>query len=189
MAKPKAPRPLTEAFRAGVDQRLELAAAEGLMIAPYSGADPACWLAHHDPKRRPCSGRMERFHFIRRETVEDAIWRELIGAVVEEPCELCRGSGCNPNNVLAACPGCDGYRTWRAPMLNGEAWEIIHVVAWDSRNAELGCEHHHRRFDGHATSPAAPRIVVMRHELPHHVSEFAVDYGLAGPLADRFPGA
>jgi len=172
VAKPKAPRALTEAFAAGVDDRLELAAAEGLMHTPYSGALAACWLAHHDPKRRPCSGPMERFHFIRRETVEDVIWAALREAAVE---------------VGDHSPGTAGYRR---PLRREEIWDLIHIAAWDSRNAELGCEHHHRRFDGHAVSPRAPKIIVPFPQLPGHVLDYVDDYGFrgAGWLVERFPG-
>lgn len=191
MGKPKAPRWLTEAFAQGVDEQVfAVLAGRRADVGAYPGADPLCWLAQYDPRCRPCSGRMERFHFVPRQRAENAIWGQLVGAVVEEPCELCRGSGCNPNNVLAACPGCDGYRTWRAPMLNGEAWEIIHVVGWDHRNGAIGCEHHHRRFDGHATSARAPKIVVPFAQLPGHVLDYVDDYGFrdAGWLVERFPG-
>ena len=56
----KAPAWLRESFRDGVDERQ----AEPLL------ADVRCWLADHDPLRRPCVGPLERFHFIPRKDVK-----------------------------------------------------------------------------------------------------------------------
>jgi len=67
--------------------------------------------------------------------------------------------------------------------------EVILIAAWDPRNGGLACQHHHRRFDAHAGSPRAPKIVVPRARLPVHVEEFICDYGFDGMgwLDERFP--
>lgn len=83
MAKPKAPVWLREAFRDGVDEReharLRVPAPD---VAPvrWDGPVPWCWLAQHDPRRRPCSGPLERFHFIGRQRVRAALFALLPGA-------------------------------------------------------------------------------------------------------------
>lgn len=168
MAKPKAPTWLREAFRDGVDERVgqgpvDFGAARIVPPAPpYPAANPYCWLAQHDPARRPCSGPIERFHFIPRQRVENALAA-----------------------LLPTFPP-----AWEGPSFTlDEAREIVLLAAWDPRNGGLGCEHHHRRFDGHACSPRAPRIVVPQHHLPYHVLAFAVAYGFEEMpwFRDRFP--
>jgi len=172
VAKPKAPRWLTEAFRDGVDER-DLPHFDDGPPAPvvplvYAGANPACWLAQHDPIQHPCSGPIERFHFIPRQRVENAMWDALLWAKV----------------------GWQSPLGWRElPLERAERWAIVHVAAWDARNGGLGCEHHHRRLDAHAGSPSAPKIVVPFADLPGHVYEFVDERGFRGVgwLTQRFP--
>lgn len=77
-----APAWLREAFRDGVDDR-EMVYRDGVerwrvKQRPYPGANPWCWLAQFDPKRLPCGGQpghvIERFHFLRRQSVESAVF-------------------------------------------------------------------------------------------------------------------
>lgn len=56
--KRRVDRELAESFRDGVDQRY--------------GPNPSCWLAEHDDQ--PCSGPFERFHFIGRQRIRNALW-------------------------------------------------------------------------------------------------------------------
>lgn len=149
MPKPKAEAWLRESFATGVYERV---AAENRRSAL------PCWLAQHDPRRRPCSGRGEIFHFIPRQRVENAL-----GA------------------LLPTFPP-----AWEGPSFTLEdARELILLAAWDPRNGGIGCEHHHRRFDSHAT----PELSVPLAALPAHVIEFAHDYDFIGSgwFAERFP--
>jgi hypothetical protein len=68
----KAPRWLTESFAQGVDEREHVAYVE-------EWAEPVglCWLAQFDPAQRPCEGRFERFHFIGRQRVRNALYSAL----------------------------------------------------------------------------------------------------------------
>lgn len=161
--KPKAPRWLTEAFRDGVDERDLPHFDDGppTVSVPlaYAGAHPNCWLADHDPVRRPCSLPLERFHFIPRQRVENALGGMLLGATVEDS---------------------EGFPLALAQV---EREAIVLVAAWDPRNGGLACEGHHRRYDGHAVSLPRDRIIVPAAALPAHVNEFVDDYGL---LADYF---
>jgi hypothetical protein len=174
--KPKAESWLTSAFAEGVP---ELSGINRPRPAPpYKGALGRCFLAHHDERRRPCKGPLERFHFLRRQTVEDALWALLRDAVVDEPCPLCVDGvvdGAYP------CSGCQNG-TFRAPLLRVEVNGLILLAAWDPRNAEIGCEGHHRRYDSHAT----PRLLLDYHQVPDRVIEFALDYGLENPFKYRF---
>lgn len=173
--KPKAARWLTEAFRDGVD---ETYAPHGVPIiaAAYPGAAAGCWLAHHDPARRPCSGPFERFHFIPRQRVENALGALLLGAEVEEYWNDWNGEegGAGTNRFLMP-------QDWRE--------ELILLAAWDPRNGGLGCEGHHRHFDGHLVSLPREQIVVPRTALPLHVEEFITDFGLEAAAEQRFPAA
>lgn len=180
MAKAKAPPWLREAFRDGVDERVPPG---GVRLAPaYRGAYPNCWLAHHDPRRRPCTGPLERFHFVNRQRVENAL-----GALMPDPGELC--TACAGQGVIYGqsisihwdCEGCGG--TGGAAPPDFALADLILIAAWDPRNGGVGCEGHHRRLDGHNT----PSLVVPAPELPAHVHEFAADWSLEGPLEDRFP--
>lgn len=60
--------------------------------------------------------------------------------------------------------------------------DLIQLAEWDSRNAIIVCEGHHRRFDSHLT----PALTVPLDRLPDHVITFAHDWGIEGQL-DRFP--
>lgn len=167
MAKPKAPRWLTEAFAEGVSEHDQ---PNGIAprVRPYPGAWPLCWLAQFDPVHHPCESingpGLERFHFIPRQRVEAAMWEQLREARIY-------------NDPLFAEP------IWK-PLRD----ELVLLAAWDSRNGGLGCEHHHRRLDGHACSPRAPRIVIHYEALPARVPQFAFDYGIDEQL-NRFPSS
>jgi hypothetical protein len=114
-----APSWLTSAFAEGVP---ELAAIDRPRPAPpYKGALGRCWLAQHDPRRRPCTGRLERFHFLRRGTVEDTIRACLLGVTFD------------PDDPFDLVPMAD----------------LAMLAGWDPRNADVACEGHHRRFDDH----------------------------------------
>lgn len=167
MAKPKAPEWLREAFRDGVDDR-EMVYADGVERfrkkgRPYAAANPWCWLAQFDPKQLPCAGQpghfIERFHFLRRLSVEDRI-----------------------GFMLGRLPG-DAYE-----MSKADRDEFILLAAWDPRNGGLGCEHHHRRADKQAGSPRAPSIDVPPFALPEHVDEFIADWGLLAVAEETFEG-
>jgi hypothetical protein len=137
MAKPKAPEWLREAFRDGVDERGAIA----FRPPPpaYPGADPLCFLADHDPRRRPCSGRLERFHFISRQRVEHAL-----AALLHETVDSTTG-------------------WWILPL---DTRDLILLAAWDARNGGIACEGHHRRFDAHATPTLkVPRVALPSHVL------------------------
>lgn len=163
MPKPKAPRWLTETFRDGVDDQ-SLAA---LPPSPYRGAARECWLARHDPRRRPCVLPLERAHLIPRQRVENALGAILLGsAFTEEWWED------------------EELRTWRTPLTRDLIWDLIHLAAWDPRNGIIACEHHHRRFDNHAT----PELAIPAFALPEHFTEFVTDWGLENAATDRFPG-
>ena len=148
MAKPKTPRWLTEAFRDGVSKR----------YFEEHGEASMCWLAQHDPRQRPCSGPLERFHFLARQRVENAL-----GALF-------------PPRLLLAGGGI-------YPYSKAEIWELILLAAWDPRNGGIGCQHHHRRLDGHTT----PELKVSLVSLPDHVLEFRNDWGLESAFEQRFP--
>lgn len=118
--KPKAPRWLTEAFAVGV--------VEQTALRPSPGAGRTdiwdCWLAPHDPRHRPCSGRcLERFHFVNRQRVENAL-----GALLPSPPEVFHRGEVEPDRRV-----------------------LILLAAWDPRNGGIACEGHHRRLDSHAT--------------------------------------
>lgn len=171
MAKPKAPTWLREAFRDGVDDR-EMVYADGVerfrkKARPYAGANPWCWLAQFDPKQLPCAGQdghlIERFHFLRRQSVEDALWALLPDA-----------------GYFPSLP--DDSVTSMMDRWDRDA--LILLAAWDARNGGLACEHHHRRADKHAGSPRAPSIDIPAFNLPEHVDDFVNDWGLWN-LAER----
>lgn len=181
--KPKAPRWLTEAFRDGVDERILASLRdEGQPAAAYPGADPLCWLAQHDPARRPCvqsnGPGFERFHFIPRQRVENALGALLPADGAWFALEAT--PDWHPDLVAAIRPE---VPIWQ---FMGRA-DLILLAAWDPRNGELACEHHHRRFDGHATSSTAPKIIVPAMAVPQRVHWFAADYGLESDFAGRFP--
>jgi hypothetical protein len=183
VAKPKAPVWLREAFRDGVDERLRAT------VAPYKGANPLCWLAQFDSKQIACCGPLERTHLIPRQRVENAFGAQLLG--VRTLCMATDGD----YGTCTLPEGHDGryHREDRSGDLWAEwsgvappTWVLI--AAWDARNGKISCEGHHRRFDSHAVSPEAPKIVVPPLALPMHTVEFVFDYGLEPQAEDRFPG-
>jgi len=179
VAKPKAESWLTTAFAEGVP---ELSAIDRPRPAPpYKGALGRCFLAQHDPNRKPCKGPLERFHFLRRATVEDALWARLYMAHVDEPCGICIDGvvdGAYP------CSSCNGLGFWRAPLVKGEVDDLILLAAWDPRNAEVGCEGHHRRYD----RAIGPLLTVPVLALPIRTVDFVFDYDLDCQAEDRWPG-
>lgn len=124
-----APIWLREGFAAGVDER-ETRGVAGMSVrfyprfAPYPGAYPACFLAQHDPRRRPCEGRIERFHFVGRQRA-----RHALALLLPNRQELFAQIG----------------------ELVALGLDVIPLAEWDPRAGGLGCEGHHRRFDSHAT--------------------------------------
>lgn len=159
---PEAPAWLRKAFADGVDEA-ELATFDGrppvaMVSTAYAGAHPNCWLASFDDRRRPCEGKLERFHFIGRQRVRNLLWDALLYAVYTETGEIF------------------------------ETRETIMLAEWDARNGGIACEHHHRRFDSHACSPKAPKIVVPYEALPSRVVHFAFDT-MNGAGLDKFPSS
>lgn len=156
MAKPKAPEWLRLAFKDGVDER------EGdwalMSDRAYPLARPRCQLAQHDPLELPCSGRLERFHFVNRQRIENAM-----GALLPPRCELSRGG--------------------IYPYSRDEVAELILLAAWDPRVGGISCEAHHRRLDGALTPP----LIVPYGALPSHVTDWAADFGLESQLEARYP--
>lgn len=154
-----APAWLREAFRDGVDERGAEFRRAGLTPA-YPGADPLCFLADHDARIRPCVRPLERFHFIGRQRVRNALGATL------------------PNVQVASALAAFDPDTWRSI-----APELIELAEWDPRNGGFACEQHHRRFDSHMMPP----LIVPLHALPGHVREFAEDWGLADELERKCP--
>jgi len=177
VGKAKAPAWLRAGFAEGV---LELAPPRPRPA--YKGALGRCWLAQHDPRRRPCSGHFERFHFLRRQSVEDAVaallpdrW-ELLRQLEDQMGEPDFWSGNYAATVAKAHGELVGSGALR-PLA-----DLILLAAWDPRNGGVGCEGHHRRFDHHLT----PALPVRYEALPPHVVQFAFDWGI-DHLLDRFP--
>jgi hypothetical protein len=169
VAKPKAPVWLREAFRDGVDAQIASGVdSAGGLWRPTAGG--GCWLAMHDPAKRPCSGPPERFHFIPRQRVENAF-----GALIPNYAELVAAGELDPGGAV-------DFIDWQTTIT-----DLTLLAAWDSRNGGLGCEHHHRRFDGHACSPRAPKIIVPRAATPYHLRPFVADWGLEHSFEERFP--
>jgi hypothetical protein len=170
VAKPKADAWLRESFRFGVDERYERWGEFFAVEAAYPGAKRACWLAKCDPHKLPCGGQpgklFERFHFIPRQRVENAM-----GAVLPRP----------------AIDVFDPESIWTG-LSKAEIEEVILLAAWDARNGGMGCELHHRRYDSHADSPEAPAIEVPAFALPEHFDNFVEDFGLETEAERRFPG-
>ena len=75
MPRPKAPAWLRESFRDGVDEQAQRTAVPRVKpaLAAEGFQSIYCWLAQHDPLKRPCEGRLERFHWINRQRVENAL--------------------------------------------------------------------------------------------------------------------
>lgn len=122
--KPKAPEWLRLSFAEGVDERTREANFGG--FPAYDGARGNCYLARHDPLHRPCSGRLERFHYVNRQRIENAMAALLLAARWEE--------------------FADGPED--SPFSN-----LILLAAWDPRVGGISCEGHHRRFDSALTPP------------------------------------
>lgn len=181
MANPPAPPALREAFRDGVDDYVREPDGGFTLVASreqiaYPGALRLCWLAQFDPARRPCSSTgFERFHFIRRQDVEAALWQNL-------PAD---GAWFSLDDVTEFEPGVLVPETFQAWQFVGR-WDLIHVAAWDARNGAHACEQHHRRYDNHQVSLPRERVIVPRAALPGRVVEFTDDYGLER-LLERFP--
>lgn len=147
--KPKAPRWLTEAFKDGIDERVaaELGVAE-------------CELAQHDPLERPCSGKLERIHWINRQRVENAMWDAFFGVVYLDE---------------VGCP---------VPIPFDSVWELVLLAGWDPRNGGIACaDEHHARLDSHRE----PRLIIPASALPSHVHNFVADWGLESQLEARYP--
>lgn len=166
MASAKAPRWLTQAFQQGVDAFAALETpVHRTTRAAYPGAHPLCWLAAHDPAKRPCSpGHLERFHFIRRQDVEAAMWAQLPTPKIDvfDPASIWTGLDRKTRD------------------------ELVLIAAWDPRNGGLACEQHHRRYDQHQVSLPRERVIVRYEALPPRVIQFGFDYS-EGRLLDRFP--
>jgi hypothetical protein len=158
MAKPKPPRWLTQSFADGVDeQHPRWVGGARVIMHPRE----ACQLAQFDHRRRPCEGRLERAHLVPRQRVENAIWEALREAHIwrrqEGVCDPCL-------------------------MFPWERDDLILLAAWDSRNAVIGCEGHHRRLDNHVT----PELRIHAAALPDHAVEFIYDWGLESEAERRF---
>lgn len=158
MPKPKAPRWLTQSFADGVGERQPPA---GLQLrTPYPGADPNCFLARHDKRRRPCKGRLERCHLINRQRIEAAMWEMLRGDL----------NVFDPESIWIGFSAADRR-------------DFTLLAAWDSRIAELGCAgEHHARFDSRQT----PTLHLDAADLPTHALDFIHDYGLEAEAERRF---
>jgi hypothetical protein len=126
-------------------------------IAPRTGLMLPCWLKQFDPLSRPCEGPLQAFHFLGRQRIRNALFAAL------PYCGICAGKGCG---------ACDL-----------DVLELTELAQWDPRNAGPACEMHHSRLDSHAT----PALVVFREKLPGSVEAFAADWGLEGPLTDKYP--
>lgn len=103
MAKPQAPRWLTQSFADGVVEQMPPWPAPA-----YRGALGRCWLAQHDDRRRPCSGRLERAHLIPRQRVENALGALLPwGAAGTEEwnhfADLIQLAAWDPRNGVVVC--------------------------------------------------------------------------------------
>jgi hypothetical protein len=145
MPKPKAPRWLTESFRDGVDEAY----------------GEICILDVLDPLQRPCTGKLERFHWIGRQRVENAL-----GALMPSEPYF--------EDTIATMTGTLPWST---------AVDLILLAAWDPRNGCVACEGHHRRFDGHLTS----ELKVPWGCLPGRFLDFVYDWGLESELERKFP--
>lgn len=180
--KPKAPAWLRESFKDGVDFRVS---EEHEFSDGYYG----CQLAQHDPLQRPCSGRLERFHYVNRQRIEAAMWEQLRGAVID-PCDLCQGPGVveaidrtDAKSVpsVVPCPACYGAGSY--PLSNAFGYELMLFAAWDPRVGGIACEGMHRRYDNHATPP----LIFPYDALPSHVTDWAEEKGLESQLEARCP--
>lgn len=155
MAKPKPHRWLTQSFADGVDeQHPRWAGGARVLMHPKE----ACQLAQFDERGRPCEGRLERAHLIPRQRVENA----LAALMPHNPVRIT-----DPASIFE-------------PRLDKK--ELILLAAWDPRNGVVVCQHHHRRYDSHAT----PELCIPAAALPDHVVEFIYDWGLESEAERRF---
>lgn len=160
MAKPKAPRWLTESFKDGVDERY---AAE----AEFMGDEGVeCWPAQFDPQRRQCEGRFERFHFLGRQRVEHTLGGLLPTEIIIDP-----------------KPGEEVYGSGLELL---DWTDFILLAGWDPRNGGIACEAHHRRLDSHLVPLPSEQLVVPFEALPEHVLDFASDYGFEEQLEAKY---
>lgn len=155
--KPKAPRWLTESFRDGVDER-DAWPLPGAGVPAYGIGEALCQLRQHDLLQRPCSGRLERIHYVNRQRIENAMGVLLLGAVID-----------------------DGI--YRYPFDRWMTSDLILLAAWDPRVGGIACQGMHRRFDNHATPP----LIVPYDALPSHVIDWAESWGLESQLEARCP--
>lgn len=120
--RPTPPAELTEAFREQAFTIFTHFGPEGAgqPLRLYDGG-PACWLKQHDPLDRPCSGKLEAFHFVGRQRIRNVL-RPLLAT-----------------DLLA-----DGAID---PLVD----DLVELAEWDPRSGGPGCTGHHRRFDNHAT--------------------------------------
>lgn len=164
--KPKAPRWLTESFRDGVDERYAVEVAD---IHDEQPLPCWCWLAQFDPAGKPCEGKLERFHFVRRQTVESAL-----GALLPEAYELVLDALylARPDELV--------------PQRRIDWTDTIHAAAWDPRNGGIACEAHHRRLDSALVPLPSEQLIVPYEALPEHVLEFADDYGFEELLEAKY---
>jgi hypothetical protein len=157
--KPRSPVWLCESFRDGVDERELVEVGAGFASEwRYYG----CWLAQFDPLEQDCGGRnfpyLERFHFISRQRVENAL-----GALLP---------------WWASQPLRGGFRM-------DERNELILLAAWDPRNGGIACEAHHRRLDSHATPElVVPRSALPKHVL-EFAEEWGLESQLESKFPDR----
>lgn len=156
MAKPKAPRWLTESFAQGIDER---------ELIVFDACSTPCWLAQFDPAGKPsCEGGFERFHFLSRQRVEHGLEALM------------------PRNAA----GWSDEAEQRAGLGFPEPRDLILIAAWDPRNGGIACEAHHRRLDSALVPLPSEQLVVPYEALPEHVLEFADDYGLTEQLEAKY---
>lgn len=143
MVRPKPERWLPEGFAEGVVER----------------DAPACWIVDHDLWQRPCSGRLEVFHFIARQRVENAMWDALREALEDrhEVWALIHLGAWDPRNGGLACadehhPRFDKHRM---PPLEIHALDLPeHVLEFAS---DYGLEEQLGKFPGAARLELPPR--------------------------------
>lgn len=129
-----------------------------------------CWFAENLDVDE-CEGRHEGAHFLKRQTVERVMARNLeLPEVVT-------------TKKFRANPG-RWIKRLDLPLRRVEA---LFLAAWDPRNGVCACSKHHARFDSNRVALPSQQIVVWRHQVPAHVEAFARDWGLEPQLADRCP--
>jgi hypothetical protein len=84
---------------------------------------PSCWLWQFDEQERPCSGRLEAFHFFGRQRIRNALW-PLLRGVVPQDCldDLIELAEWDSRN---AGPGCEGHHR----RLDNQATPGLHIPA------------------------------------------------------------